>query len=152
MTRNFLTALRINTQLKTSSCLFLWLIACWLSVPADCHGQEYVPRWWKGNLHTHTLWSDGDDFPEMSADWYRERGYNFLALTDHNVLSQGTRWMSVEKIAERGGTTALDEYIARFGKDWVETRGEAGAASYEVRLKPFDEYRYLVERHDEFIR
>jgi hypothetical protein len=20
------------------------------------------PRWWKGNLHTHSLWSDGNDF------------------------------------------------------------------------------------------
>ena len=28
-------------------------------------------RWWKGNLHTHSLWSDGDDYPEMIADWYR---------------------------------------------------------------------------------
>lgn len=28
-------------------------------------------QWYKGNLHTHTLWSDGDDFPEMVADWYR---------------------------------------------------------------------------------
>ena len=28
------------------------------------------PRWWKGNLHTHTLWSDGDDFPEMRLATY----------------------------------------------------------------------------------
>ena len=20
-------------------------------------------RWWKGNLHTHSFWSDGTDFP-----------------------------------------------------------------------------------------
>ena len=26
-------------------------------------------RWWKGNLHTHSLWSDGDDYPEMIAGW-----------------------------------------------------------------------------------
>ena len=32
-------------------------------------------RWWKGNLHTHTLWSDGDDYPEMVLDWYKSRGY-----------------------------------------------------------------------------
>ena len=24
-------------------------------------------RWLKGNIHTHSLWSDGDDFPEMIA-------------------------------------------------------------------------------------
>ncbi len=24
-------------------------------------------RWWKGNLHTHSLWSDGNDYPERIA-------------------------------------------------------------------------------------
>jgi hypothetical protein len=30
-----------------------------------------APKYWKGNLHTHSLWSVGDDFPEMIADWYK---------------------------------------------------------------------------------
>jgi len=51
------------------------------------------PKFWKGNLHTHTLWSDGDDYPEMVADWYKQHGYAFLALTDHNVLSDAERWV-----------------------------------------------------------
>ena len=46
------------------------------------------PRWLKGNLHTHSFWSDGDDFPEMIADWYKRHDYHFLGLTDHNVLSE----------------------------------------------------------------
>ena len=25
-------------------------------------------RYWKGNIHTHSLWSDGNDFPEMIAE------------------------------------------------------------------------------------
>src|SRR5690606_33248974 len=41
--------------------------------------------WWKGNLHTHTLWSDADQFPEVSADWYHSHGYHFLQLSDHNT-------------------------------------------------------------------
>src|SRR5436190_8982903 len=57
--------------------------------------QDAGPKYWKGNLHTHSFWSDGDDFPEMIADWYRDKGYQFLSLTDHNVLSEGTRWMDV---------------------------------------------------------
>ena len=52
-----------------------------------------VPQYYKGNIHTHSLWSDGNDFPEMIAEWYRTHGYNFLALSDHNVLSEGARWM-----------------------------------------------------------
>jgi len=113
--------------------------------------SEPALQWWKGNLHTHSLWSDGDDFPEMIADWYAQRGYNFLALSDHNVLSQGMRWMKYDKISDRGGEQILDKYFARFGKDWVETKGEKGSKSYEVRLKPLDEFRYLVETHGKFI-
>ena len=50
-----------------------------------------VPAYVKGNLHTHSLWSDGDDFPEMIADWYKAHGYQFLALTDHNVIAEGDK-------------------------------------------------------------
>ena len=45
-------------------------------------------RWYKGNLHTHTLNSDGDSTPLEVATWYRERGYHFLVLSDHNYLTE----------------------------------------------------------------
>ena len=61
------------------------------------HAAEPVPRWWKGNLHTHSLWSDGNDFPEMIAAWYKERGWNFLALSDHNVLSDHELWIKTSR-------------------------------------------------------
>ena len=52
-------------------------------VPALARAQpEAQPRWWKGNLHTHSLWSDGDDFPEMIVAWYIDHGYDFLAISD----------------------------------------------------------------------
>jgi hypothetical protein len=44
-------------------------------------------RWFKGNTHTHTLNSDGDSTPDEVVRWYREHGYNFLVLTDHNYLT-----------------------------------------------------------------
>lgn len=106
-------------------------------------------RWWKGNLHTHTLWSDGDDFPEMVAEWYRTHDYHFLALSDHNVLAQGQRWMKVADIATRGGDEVVEKYLRRFGRSWVETRGEGD--KQEVRLKPLDEFRALVEQRGRFL-
>ena len=111
--------------------------------------QAYEERWWKGNLHTHSLWSDGNDFPEMVAAWYADRDYNFLALTDHNVLSRNIRWMGLEQIEGRAGKGILDRYQSRFGKVWVETR--ESAIGLEIRLKPLDEFRGLVERGGEFI-
>ena len=44
-------------------------------------------RWYKGNTHTHTLNSDGDSTPDDVVRWYREHGYQFLVLTDHNFLT-----------------------------------------------------------------
>lgn len=43
--------------------------------------------WFKGNTHTHTLRSDGDSEPHEVAQWYKDHGYDFLFLTDHNVLT-----------------------------------------------------------------
>ena len=43
-------------------------------------------RWYKGNTHTHTTYSDGDSPPEVVVDWYAEHGYDFLFLTDHNAV------------------------------------------------------------------
>ena len=64
------------------------------------------PTYWKGNLHTHSLWSDGDDFPEMIADWYKRHGYHFLTLTDHNVLSEG-RALDRDQAAHKAARLAL---------------------------------------------
>jgi hypothetical protein len=106
---------------------------------------ESAPRWWKGNLHTHTLWSDGDVFPEMVASWYREQGYHFLGLSEHNQFPQGERWIPVSQANRVAGVDAFSRYLARFGASWVESRAIAGEDSHQVRLKSFDEVRSLVE-------
>lgn len=106
-------------------------------------------RWFKGNLHTHSLWSDGNDYPEMIADWYRRHGYQFLALSDHNILSEGEKWIDPEAAAKRGAIAALERYQARFGQDWVQTREQDG--KLEVRLKPLNEFRSLLEERGKFI-
>jgi hypothetical protein len=110
---------------------------------------EPVPgeRWWKGNLHTHSLWSDGDDFPEMIADWYKRRGYDFLAISDHNVMAEGQRWIDSAK--SRGGHRALEKYRDRFPGGWVEERDVQG--TNQVRLKPLGEYRHLLEENQKFL-
>ena len=40
-------------------------------------------RFYRGNLHTHSNRSDGGLPPEEVVASYRERGYDFVALTDH---------------------------------------------------------------------
>lgn len=44
-------------------------------------------RWYRGNTHAHTTESDGDSPPETVARWYRDHGYDFLVISDHNVFT-----------------------------------------------------------------
>ncbi len=104
-------------------------------------------QWWKGNLHTHTLWSDGNDYPEMVARWYKENGYHFLTLSDHNVFQSGPRWSPIDTNA--GGRPAFERYERTFGADWVETRTHEDKA--QVRLKPLAEFRSLLEEPNRFL-
>lgn len=131
----------------------LTLVALLMNIP-NCplaSAESPEPRWWKGNMHTHSLWSDGDDFPEMIGDWYRQQGYNFLGLSDHNTLSEGMRWMSVKAVIHRSDANTMTKYRKRFGDAWVETQGDPDSDDYAVRLKPLDEFRSLLEIAGEFI-
>jgi len=103
-------------------------------------------RWWKGNLHTHTLWSDGDDYPEMVVGWYVDHGYDFLSITDHNRMLEGDRWVNT---TNRGGGVALKKYLARHGANWVVQRTTNGMA--QVRLKTLEEFRPLFEKPGKFL-
>jgi hypothetical protein len=106
-----------------------------------------APRWWKGNLHTHSLWSDGDHFPEMIADWYKSKGYHFLDITDHNVLHEGEKWIPITPARSRD--VAHAKYLERFGPDWVEEKRDGDKLS--VRLKTLDEYRSRLEAPGRFL-
>ena len=43
-----------------------------------------MKKFYKGNIHTHTTKSDGDEDPIKVTEWYKAHGYDFLVLTDHN--------------------------------------------------------------------
>ena len=86
--------------------------------------QAQEARWYKGNVHTHSLWSDGDDFPEMIMDWYKSHGYDFISLSDHNILAAG----------EKAITTTNRNFVGRMGspKSEVYLSNPAVAAASAV--------------------
>ena len=119
------------------------------------------PRWWRGNLHTHTLWSDGDEFPEVVASWYRAHGYHFLALSEHNRMAMGERWIAEKDVVARGRSEpwrasvrprdAVSEYLRSWGPHWVERRPNPSNGAPEIRLKPLSEYRARLEQAGRFL-
>ncbi|GAB3265690.1 hypothetical protein GCM10027347_33610 [Larkinella harenae] len=105
-------------------------------------------NWYKGNLHTHSLWSDGDDYPEMIMDWYKANGYHFVGLSDHNTFQEGERWIKVPRAPERRRT--FERYLRTFGPDWVKYQTGSND-SLKVRLKPLSEYRRYFEEPERFL-
>ncbi len=52
--------------------------------------------WLRGNLHAHTTASDGSLMPQELVDAYARLGYDFLAITDHDVYTSATDHESLE--------------------------------------------------------
>ncbi|RIW14617.1 histidinol-phosphatase [Algoriphagus lacus] len=120
----------------------LSLLACLL---ASCSSQK---EWYKGNLHTHSYWSDGDNYPEMIMDWYKTQGYDFAVLSDHNTLHTGEKWKLIPKSPMH--EQAFENYLKKYGENWVESQTDS-AGRLHVRLKTLEEYRSLFEEKEEFL-
>ena len=118
--------------------LFIILISC---------GKDGTEQQWKkGNLHTHSFWSDGDDFPEMIIDWYKTNNYQFIALSDHNTIADNIYWYKLKQSDVENKT--LDKYKKRFG-DWVESKNDS--TGIYVRLKTFNEYKNKLDDLNSFL-
>jgi hypothetical protein len=124
-------------------------IVCLLCIVSvfGCRDSESDSRkWYKGNLHTHSYWSDGDEFPEMIMDWYKFHGYNFVGLSDHNILAEDEKWIKVinSRIYEDG----FQKYLAKYDSQWVTHKVDSGRIL--VKLKTYAEYKPLFE-DDKFL-
>ena len=136
-----------RNRAASSVCLLALVVSCAAPESSRWPAEKVSPAgWWKGNLHTHSLWSDGDEFPEMVVDWYRTRGYDFLAISDHNTLHEGEGWLDADTPELRA---AFDRYRDRFGDDRVAV--SPADDRLRVRLMSLDEYRGLFEEPGRFL-
>ncbi|MBA3376215.1 MAG: DNA polymerase/3'-5' exonuclease PolX [Actinobacteria bacterium] len=60
----------------------------------------------RGDLHSHSDWTDGRDTIAAMARAARARGYAYIALTDHSVGLGMTQGLSVERIRKRSAEIA----------------------------------------------
>ena len=58
--------------------------------------QDENAVWLKGNLHSHSNFSDGQLTPEEMKEAYKSHGYDFLAVSDHDIYTD-TRHLSDDK-------------------------------------------------------
>ncbi|TBW30355.1 histidinol-phosphatase [Gramella sp. KN1008] len=116
-----------------------------LILSVSLNAQE--SQWYKGNLHTHSYWSDGDEFPEMIMDWYKKNGYQFVALSDHNILAEGEKWKTIS--SDSLYQDAFKQYLNKYGEDWVNYKKDE--KGLHVQLKTLEEFRPLFEKPEEFM-
>jgi hypothetical protein len=137
-------------MLQRLSMLILLLVALLGSpVQADEGG-----KWFRGQLHAHSYWSDGRGFPDQAVAAYKQRGYDFFCLSDHNRLADDPNvWRKV--VAEEGSwppnvTQAnFDACVQAFGRDWVESKTEGAQTS--VRLKTYAEIKAKFDEPGRFL-
>lgn len=129
----------------------LWLLI--LTVTVSCVDniskaeKETPKKWYKGNLHTHSYWSDGDEFPEVILDWYKSNNYQFMALSDHNTMAEDEKWITIHK--DSLYQKAFQDYLKTYGNDWVEHKIDSGQTL--VKLKTYQEYSNKVEEEGLFL-
>jgi hypothetical protein len=132
--------------------LTLTTVTAWISLEAAAllGQQPSADRWNKGNTHTHTLNSDGDSTPDDVVRWYREHGYQFLALTDHNYLTRVDALNALHGADERFLVIPGEEVTDRFGASSLHINGlglsrpvepQGGASVPEVLQRSVDAIR-----------
>jgi hypothetical protein len=122
------------------------------STYTTAHAQEFstAKKWYKGNTHTHSLWSDGDAAPEIVVEWYKEHGFDFLCLSEHNIFGDGSvqRWYPILP-----GTPLnpkrVEQLQEKYGMDAVELKHEH-KRDY-MRLKTIPELQKQFEDPEEFL-
>ena len=69
-------------------------------------------NWYKGSLHSHSTISDGELAPTEVLQWYRDHDYHFVALTDHDYVSEAK--------------SIIDDFIALSGAEIGGTDPQVG--------------------------
>lgn len=134
---------------------FIWATASFGAFISNTYAMNAIlskKKWYKGNLHMHTRWSDGKAFPEEAVMWYKSRGYNFIGISDHNLFQDNpNKFASMadpEKKLRGFSQKELDRYVANYPDAEVGT-GKDGRK--QVRLKTFDELSKIYNSDGEFV-
>ena len=106
-------------------------------------------RFYKGQFHTHTYWSDGSAFPEQAIQFYRETGYNFLGLSDHNVYAEGRRVKKVGKGKGRVNQDIFNAYRRAFPQSAQSETAADGTV--EAVVQTYAKMREIFEKPGEFL-
>jgi DNA polymerase (family 10) len=55
----------------------------------------------RGDLHCHTIWSDGRDTTEAIVRAARRLGYEYVAITDHSEHARASRTLTIDRLRQQ---------------------------------------------------
>lgn len=128
----------------------------------NAQAAQVEKKWYKGNLHMHNQWSDGEAMPEYAVHWYKSHGYQFICPSDHNIFQDDTFrleafgvsntvkdpsvfkgensfWKPISKSSgwAKLRESSVNKAIDLFGKDSIRSKMVEGRTY--IRMKTFDE-------------
>ena len=131
--------------------LLVAALIAWQVAEAETLKETKKLRWYKGQTHMHTLWSDGDAAPEFAMKQYKEFGFDFVVMTDHNVIPDIEKWYPIDNPKlKRLTTERVEELKQIFGADSVVVRDTADGGK-EMRLKTIDELKKTFDEKEKFL-
>ncbi len=93
------------------------------AIPMLCllAGTAGAGEWYAGDLHSHSLHSDGDSPVAEVLASATARGLDFFALTDHDSYMDGrpTHWLDPDYVS--------DTLVLLYGIEWTSAGGHANA-------------------------
>lgn len=98
-------------------------------------------NFYKANLHSHTVFSDGKFTPKEVKDAYVSRGYSIVAYTDHNVFLQHHE-LTDEHFLALGGFE-----VQIYDLDWTVSRTRKTAHICSIALDPDTVNQPCFHRH-----
>jgi DNA polymerase (family 10) len=66
----------------------------------------------QGDLHSHTTWSDGANSVEEMVNFYRSKGFKYLALTDHSPSLRVANGLDIGRL--RAKNAEIDQLNSKF--------------------------------------
>jgi len=108
------TAAIIIETLETGSSAYLTKLQGEIPEPGSDAGEALRAQL-KGDLHSHSDWSDGGDTIAAMAGKARDLGHDYLALTDHSPRLKIANGLSADRLREQlEVVSALNDDLAPF--------------------------------------
>lgn len=104
-------------------------------------------RWYRGNLHMHSTESDGKLSVSDAIAWYRQRGYDFISLTDHRKTVDTSAYNEDGFLVIPGTELDCDDWDRRAGYHIVGVDIEPITQHPDTRKGPGQQLVDMITSH-----